>query len=414
MPLITTILNDQAPLLQYDDNWSAGSSQSDNNASFYYLGTFSTCTAASGIVKFSFNGTGFGIYGAKRPFHDSYTITVDEKQAATLSGDEPQNEEQYRQLLYNTGSLTQELHEVSLTNVGGGYVDIDFVTIQSQLGSSNQIIQTHAIQDTDSRFSYSGKDWNESPANVSMFNNGTGHSSTLDGDAVSLFGSVGPNNGFYQAQLDSEPTADYNATRQILLTQVMLYHADNLGSGNHQLTLTNTPQTASQSLNIDYAEIMTYQSSSTIPSSELNASTSHSSISNGGIAGLVVLGVTTLLLALSNFYLFRRLRITESQQVDMYRSYAGRPMTEYQTAASQAFTSAITTDISYDPSSRLARSSQNGASRANPFAQEPLNNDTGPSAEEGLFADPLRDSVTPTVSTSLPDYAQAMSRGVRQ
>lgn len=33
----------------------------------------------------------------------------------------------------------------------------------------------------------------------------------------------------------------------------MLYHADNLGSGQHKVTLVNLPETNVQTLNIDYA-----------------------------------------------------------------------------------------------------------------------------------------------------------------
>jgi hypothetical protein len=70
---------------------------------------------------------------------------------------------------------------------------------------------------------------------------------------VSIFGTVGPDNSLYTVSLDSQQAIQYNATAYLTFYEVMLYHADNLGPGQHQLTLTNLPETNGQTLNIDYA-----------------------------------------------------------------------------------------------------------------------------------------------------------------
>lgn len=77
-------------------------------------------------------------------------------------------------------------------------------------------------------------------------------------EAVSLFGPSGPSNGPYSVQLDGGKTATYNATT-IYPTNyaVMIYHADNLGPGLHEIVLTNLPASSGQSLAIDYAQLLT-------------------------------------------------------------------------------------------------------------------------------------------------------------
>jgi len=80
----------------------------------------------------------------------------------------------------------------------------------------------------------------------------------LSGEVVSLYGTSGPYNGPYSVQLDGGEIIQYNASN-IYPTNygVMIYHADNLGSGTHQLLLTNLPAVTSQSLTIDYAQLWT-------------------------------------------------------------------------------------------------------------------------------------------------------------
>lgn len=89
-----------------------------------------------------------------------------------------------------------------------------------------------------------------------------GASTTLSfsGDAVKIYGSVGPHNAPYQVELDGGSPVSYNATKQTAYEQVLLYYADNLGPGQHNVQMTNTPSLSGQSLNINYALIDTVPS----------------------------------------------------------------------------------------------------------------------------------------------------------
>lgn len=80
----------------------------------------------------------------------------------------------------------------------------------------------------------------------------------LAAEAVSLFGTSGPSNGQYSVQLDSDQAVTYNATNAYPTNYgVMIYHADNLGSGSHQILLTNLPASSGQILTVDYAQLWT-------------------------------------------------------------------------------------------------------------------------------------------------------------
>ncbi|EIW85606.1 hypothetical protein CONPUDRAFT_80136 [Coniophora puteana RWD-64-598 SS2] len=405
MPTLTTVWDDQVPLIQYDATWAPGSSWSDSLASSYYLGTFTTCNVTNGVANFTFNGTAFSIYGAKRGNHGTYSVNLDGSTVGTENGQSNANE--FQQVLWSSTGLAQSQHSVSLTNTASGslYVDIDYVVVQSQVGSDDQQLVSTIIDDTDPRFSYpnEGSQWSTGISNVGLYYNGTGHTTTASqaqatlsftGDVISLYGTVGPSNGFFSVQLDGQTAQQYNATRQLDHTQVMLYHADNLGSGDHQLVLTNLPvSNAAASLNIDYAEVMSLSNASTSACTDpqVNASTSKG-IDSGGIAGLVVLGVTTLLLGLSTLYFWRRWRNSEAEQVEMYRSFAVHPKTETDgsVASPRAFSATGTTEFSSEPGARPSPA-QESSELQQPNARESLYGLSGirplPSIPGGALSD---------------------------
>ncbi|EIW77933.1 hypothetical protein CONPUDRAFT_167921 [Coniophora puteana RWD-64-598 SS2] len=173
----------------------------------------------------------------------------------------------YQQPLVVVEGLTQGTHTLKITSNGVGStpnLDVDMITFESDLQADGLgPLIASIIQDTDSRFQYSSS-WNTSPTNVSLFSNGTGHATTTSqssvtlsftGAAVSIFGSVGPNNGQYQAQLDGVTYPVLNGTSWDTFTQVMLYHANDIGDIPHELVIINQPaaNSAQTALAIDYA-----------------------------------------------------------------------------------------------------------------------------------------------------------------
>ncbi|KAF8135566.1 hypothetical protein EV363DRAFT_1294414 [Boletus edulis] len=361
MPLVTSVIDDKSPLISYDSTWLPGAAQDDPFAteydvlsmccwtwspthSFhsYYLGTFTTNNVTDGSVSFNFNGTAIWIYGANRPNHGSYTVQVD---SATYSGLDGAGNNLFQQSLFNISSLNQEMHTVKLTNTASGslYVDIDMIVWQSQVGNTSDNLVYEVVQDTDSRFQYPEPAWSatsgSSDINFGLFNNGTGHSLSvlsqchtnirrerhlhLYSEAISLFGTSGPSNGPYSVQLDGGQSAQYNALNTYPTNYgVMIYHADNLGSGSHQLVLTNLPATSGQSVYIDYAQLWTLLNTSALTGTPLpnTSDVSQNKLSSGAIAGIVVAVVAAVLSAGAALLFYRRWKATMATQQDLYRA----------------------------------------------------------------------------------------------
>ncbi|OJA07835.1 hypothetical protein AZE42_06353 [Rhizopogon vesiculosus] len=356
MSLATFLADDKSPLIHYDSGWAAGNSGDDNLADQYFRGTFQTSNATGGTATFSFNGTGFWIYGAKRTNHGTFTVTVDSQSFSNINGES--NVNLFQQVLFNQSGLTQGLHTVSLMNTGSGntnYVDIDMVeflhpltTLMAHCLRSFKVVWeteidgelvTRTIDDTDAAFQYQEPAWNANPTNVNLFSNATGHStSSYDAtttlsftgmsftESVSIFGSVGPNNGPYSVSLDSGQANTFNATAYLTFYEVMLYHADNLGPGQHQLTLTNLPDSNGQTLDIDYAVLLASSSSSSSNSSSSTSGTSSSSdnaastgLGSGAIAGIVIVAVIAILALAAAFFFYRRWKSAQAASQDLYR-----------------------------------------------------------------------------------------------
>lgn len=337
MSSVSFLIDDKSPLIHYDPTWAAGNSGDDSLADQYFRGTFQTSNVTGSVATFSFNGTAFWIYGAKRTNHGTYTVTVD---GANFAGNAGQsNVNLFQQVLFNQSGLTQGLHNVSIENTATGslYVDIDMVTWQTEFNGTQ--LATETVDDADPRFQYQEPAWNTNPTDVNLFNNGTGHSTsvsdasvtlTFTAESVSVFGTVGPGNGLYTVSLDSQQAIQYNATTYLTFYEVMLYHADNLGPGQHQLTLINLPETDGQTLNIDYALLTSSSNSSSSsgsgsspgasPSSVSAVSTSTAqSLSSGAIAGIVVAVSVALCASAAAFFFYRRWKSAQAAAQDLYR-----------------------------------------------------------------------------------------------
>ncbi|KAG9316491.1 hypothetical protein JVU11DRAFT_2532 [Chiua virens] len=324
----------------------------------YYLGTFTVNSVTDATATFNFNGTQIWLYGAHRGNHGTYTIQLDSASYPNLNGG---GADAFQQSLFNT-SISQGSHTLKLINTGSGNtsdVDIDLVSQAFRLygnqkvGNTDDQLVHEMVQDTDSRFQYQEPAWTTNPptnTNFNYFYNGTGHSTgtysasvtfnfavcfaflsnlssarscTIQGEAISLYGTSGPDNGPYSAQLDSGKAITYNASNVYPTNYaVMLYHADNLGSGSHQLVLTNLPASSGQSLSIDYAELWTTASTSPTsgnPSSASSTNTSQNNLSSGVIAAIAIAAAVAILCVGGVIFFYRRWKTAMATQQSLYR-----------------------------------------------------------------------------------------------
>ncbi|KAL4261549.1 Transmembrane protein [Pleurotus pulmonarius] len=164
------------------------------------------------------------------------------------------------------------------------------------------------VQDTDPSFSFSpSKLWSDNPDQIGLFNGGSGHQITgpTSGDGVQLFGPIGPLGAPYTVQIDGGPVRSLTSARDFYIPQMMLFHADNLGDGNHVLRLEYHGSSTNQTFAIDYANIINASSMKSSRSRAGSASMSRG-LSGGLIAAIVILVLLIVACIIAFFLIMRR------------------------------------------------------------------------------------------------------------
>ncbi|KAF9071661.1 hypothetical protein BDP27DRAFT_1218709 [Rhodocollybia butyracea] len=265
MPLFTTTIEDFSPAISYSSDWAQGSSQSDVLTSSYSASSFFASNVTGGTASFTFNGTGVQLFGSKRQNHGPYQVTLDGQTFPVSSGQS--NDPIFQTLLFSNTGLPQGEHTVMLQNQGTSaqFVDLDFITWYGNIGQSNEQLSVDTVEDNHASFVYSPDGaWTDNPSNLGFFHGSTGHSTTTPGasftytfqvwDGVSLFGPVGPGYSSFSVQLNGV-SQEFTAQKSRNASQVMLYHVDSLGPGQHTLEVLVQPSATGQALAIDYAEV---------------------------------------------------------------------------------------------------------------------------------------------------------------
>ena len=117
-------------LYQVRSLWSSTARAYHRTLSSYSDSTFTLCTALGASAQFTFNGTGIWIYGAKRPNHNLYNVTLDGGAPQTFNGSA---DNIFQTPLFSQTDLSNTQHTITLTNAGvdatrtNDYLDVDFV-----------------------------------------------------------------------------------------------------------------------------------------------------------------------------------------------------------------------------------------------------------------------------------------------
>ncbi|KAJ7207030.1 hypothetical protein GGX14DRAFT_522019 [Mycena pura] len=294
-----------SPLIQYTPAgaWREGSKTDPLYSSYSNGGTFTLCTTNGASATFTFNGTRVYVFGARRDNHGPYSVNID----GTVAALDGFSDSAIFGPLFVSDVLTQGQHTVTVTNEFNDttkpYLDIDFITWTTTIGSSNG--ETNTIEDISDKFSYQPSSlWGtDLSSTLSGFSNDNGqyvlsiscYSCCLDGDVVTVFGPVGPTISQYIVQLDGKTSETFNATKANYVPQVSLFHADGLGSGQHTISLTSQPAVAGQEFAIDFAQVAG-DSSGSLSQSSVAPVALAIGCTIGGIAVLTVIIVLVLFL----------------------------------------------------------------------------------------------------------------------
>jgi hypothetical protein len=261
-------------------------------------------------MSFRFFGTSIGVFGAKRSNHGDYDVQIDGTSYPTFNGQSPTSE--FNQSLFSS-NMDLGLHNLTIINEGSTFFDIDYVTFETNIGNDDEDLIVNTFKDTHPSFTYTPSSAWTTPALVGTFQGGSGHATsqpssqatfTFQGDAVALYGPVGPNSTLaYSVQVDGGSPSLFSANKQFYRPQQMLFYTGNLGAGQHSLQI-QLSSTSSGEFAIDYANVYTTPS---LGGSFLAVpSTSH--LPPGTLAALAITTTLAILASLLCFYLFWRQR----------------------------------------------------------------------------------------------------------
>ncbi|KAJ8468643.1 hypothetical protein ONZ45_g17176 [Pleurotus djamor] len=296
-------IDDNSPLIVYDppDAWQQVNSSSDPFVKLYYGETLTRASAPGAQAHFSFNGTGFAVYGGRKKQYAPFELKLDGRSFTcdASTSDDPQAAVR----LCSKYNLTNTNHTATLISSTRAPFDIDKISWTTEMNSQHgrTPLETLTVDDADSAFTWDPPTaWTANPADLNRFRGSTGHSTATlggsvtlkfkvqalmnrdhyscrethfhhPGEIVSIFGSIGPENAPYTAQIDGRPIKTYNATTDYRTTRSLLFFADNLGPGDHAVTLTNAQDRGDAVLlEVDYAEVQQFMPNAVVPIGVLN------------------------------------------------------------------------------------------------------------------------------------------------
>ncbi|KAG8902718.1 hypothetical protein FRC01_009491, partial [Tulasnella sp. 417] len=263
---------DASPLIKWvpADQWIDGS-PADSELPKYSAGSFRLTTTNGAYASFSFNGTGVWIYGAKRFNHGPYRCNVDGNDRPIQDGYSDPANNQISVPLCSAPNLKMGSHTIKITNLWTDanlpYLDVDYIIWETKI-SEQATLASNVFDDADtSNIKYTPPgEWSPNACqNMASYSSGSCHvtgsntakaSLTFEGDAIAVYGGVGPQYGPYSVKLDDQDPALFTANSTNSHSQQILYFASGLGAGNHTVVINNNPASIGNQLDIDYIQVL--------------------------------------------------------------------------------------------------------------------------------------------------------------
>jgi len=307
-------VEDGSPLLSYSPPgaWS-DSPSNDTFLSSYSGSSYHTTSVQGATATVTFNGTGITFLGGHRPNYGTYIISVDGR---TIANESSAGQDIFKQVLGSAYGLSNGKHTAVLMSSSASPIDIDVVDIQTEIGESGSQLAQFMVDDSNSSFIYSPlSEWHVNEKDYFINNTlhytstaGASAAVTFSGEAIALYGTVSQDHANIVLSLDGKNfTFGAGATPSTAVStlhpEILLYYAQDLGSGQHSLIVSADPQSATGPF-IDVDAIVVYSTSgsnsqsstSSTPSSQPDATFS-GKLSKSTVIGVVVgtvLGVLIL------------------------------------------------------------------------------------------------------------------------
>jgi hypothetical protein len=331
-------VEDSSPLISYLPAGAWVDSPSNDTLLSSYSGSSYHSTSTEGATAtIHFNGTGLTIFGGHRTNYGTYQISVDGHVVASGTS---AGQSAVLQIMGSASGLANGNHTAVLSSSSSSPIDIDFVSIETEIGEPGSSLAMSTIDDSDNRFVYTPQsEWSVNDQNLFIDNTlhytqsaGASASVTFSGDAVALYGTVSEDHADVHLTLDGESVtfgAGANGLASTLHTKVLLYYAVGLGPNQHNLTVTADPETnTGPFIDVDAVFVYSTNGGSSTGASQ-PSSTSQSSpqrdvkpskMSEKTMIGIIVGSVVGFLLLLALLFLFLRWRRRRRQNQDEIRS----------------------------------------------------------------------------------------------
>nr|GAT51428.1 predicted protein [Mycena chlorophos] len=219
-----------SPLITFNGGWV----QYDSNGA-----DFSVTQNLGASATFTFPGKWVQIKGTKNEYHGAFSVSID-GQAYNRSGATSGEEQELVATIFNM-SLGDVQHTMVIRNDEWAALNIESITWTCAIGTNSSATQleTFSVAASDPSFTFLPKgDWT---ANATLQSTSAAEASVnytfSVRDAVSIFGSSGPDNAAYSVWRDGEAPQYFNATRSLSTPDVRLYFASGFGSGEHTIML---------------------------------------------------------------------------------------------------------------------------------------------------------------------------------
>ncbi|KAF8971164.1 hypothetical protein BDZ97DRAFT_1914175 [Flammula alnicola] len=330
MPRFVQVLKDTCPPLVFSTGWNGGFSETDAALDQYSQATYTVTQTPGATMDFQFNGTYIGIYGAKRPDHGLYKVTVDGHVFPTFNANS--NVALFNQTLFNS-TLQDGYHKVTLTNVGNTTLDVDYISFEGNIGKQSEPLVITTFQDNDPAFTYFPRSSWQQTSRPGTFSGSTGTvttdpSATVEykfqgiSDLILLYGLVTPaSTPAYLASVDGGPFRQFSAQKASSRPHQVLYYASNLGRGTHTLRIKFLPTNGTMGqFAVDFANLYSVPSlGAQSPKSfdvqaPLTIGSPSQTVPPAFIAGLTISSVLAFLGLLSSLYLLWCLRRQRSEK----------------------------------------------------------------------------------------------------
>ncbi|KAF8530510.1 hypothetical protein BU17DRAFT_60225 [Hysterangium stoloniferum] len=334
---ITFQVLDASPLINYSSGWLVGGDPKLDPSAPQYDGSFTPTPNSGAQATINFVGNSVSLFGSDSSLHsvklfEFNQFKLDQNALFTASGFAQVNT--FQKPLFVASGLEYTSHQLTITNVpvstNDTWLDLDFVTVERQIGDPSEQAFQVTLDDSDASSSiiYTPGSW--SPISATSAFQATLHQTTVaqaqvtilfQGCCIELYGHYA--NAQYTVTLDNKAPVpfqglDFDLTPQQQRPQTLLYLMDGLSEDSHNVTLTNINANSNRPFFFDFARVRSTKNFSnttgpvtggggnttTTPSTMGKAATPIAPIVGGIVGGLLVLAI----LATVAFFVVRRRR----------------------------------------------------------------------------------------------------------